>query len=69
MNDNKFKVTIDDGYCSYEYEYDMNDEVSIYDIASGISKQFDVPMPEGKIKRRVDIDEVLSRRSYSEPIP
>lgn len=43
-----FKVIIDDGFCKYEYEYDVGEDTSIWDIAKSVADKFEIPVPEGK---------------------
>jgi hypothetical protein len=43
-----FKVTIDDGFGAYEYQFETTREVSIYDIAEQIAKKLRCETPEGK---------------------
>lgn len=62
-----FKITIDDGYGKYLYEYSLSEDLSIYDIAKTIADKYGVPMQEGKFIPDKRIDEKLYGPSQQVP--
>jgi len=42
-----FDITIDDKFSKYKYQFKLNEEVSIYDIAFAIADSFNVEIPNG----------------------
>lgn len=55
-------VTIDDGYCAYAYQFDIGEDIAIYDIAKAIAKVYNIPLPEGKHIKDGRIDNILFDR-------
>jgi hypothetical protein len=42
-----FDITIDDKFSEYKYQFKLNEDVSIYDIALAIADSFNVEIPNG----------------------
>jgi hypothetical protein len=54
-----FKITIDDQYSAYTYEYNLPDDVSIYDIAQVVAKKYNVALAEGQFETKDPADQLL----------
>lgn len=43
-----FNIKINDQYCTYQYEFEHDKEISIYEIAELIAGKLDCELQEGK---------------------
>ena len=44
-----FKITVNDGFCSYEYPLHISTKNSIDGVMKKVYKAFDLPFKEGKL--------------------
>jgi len=47
-NKSKFKVVISDPYTVYQYDFELSENIAIFDLAEAIAKKFKVEVPTGQ---------------------
>ena len=54
-----FKISVNDGFCTYEYPFDIGNNHSIDEVIKRIYKEFNIPEQEGKLILLEPIDYLI----------